>query len=890
MDRKNQVVSRVSRSHVQALLQSIRRKRPNASPIGIWVPELWADDQRDRMEVDGLEVMCCDSVLGIREQLLDCANRDLALVTPLSEHDLGLDVTSRLWRGRLFRVHNWRIVCDLMQVDAVDARLSNETWMADALLEAFSRQTATRLPGRVLDRDTAWHVLCRAFLGWETVRPDAVTLCRWARDPEEVARFADTPPDFQEHLSNWLETSAGSVAKPMIAALRHGFGGDLLPLGLLNDVLFGEGTPVQEELARAVVRIEERFLGGSHLSVQAGLAWAAAAKTAMGDSFEHQQQQWIRKAQEILEELELAEFAYHSDMLVSSFEQRLESFSDSLCESLDQPKATVKPVAAAYGFLENHKMSGIQDVRMRRARMALRGLAYLKQKPIARNRFDDVLADFCDAGGHVDWVRRYLALGESNPRVSQGYGRLLAALDDRRESQNQAFGSVLADAQEVLKTNSQRILLEDVLDEIVGPVATHLPVLLLVLDGMSLGDCREILNELHARGFSQLVPNHAERARPGISPFPTVTQVARTSLFCGTLKPGSAADEKQGFASHSALLAACRGGSKPELFHKGQLTEPGRRSLNAELYEKLTDSKSRVIGIVLNAIDDHLNKSDQLESRWDLNSIPLLQQILEAAQVGNRAVILASDHGHVLDRGTTLTSIPDAGERYRAPTDDVHSFEMMLTGPRVIAPQNRIVVPWSERVRYKAKKNGYHGGISPQEVVVPLVVVKTTAKMELPDWREARFPEPDWWAMESAPDLTEVPVKPKKRKKTIAQPLQPSLFEPTEMPDVATAAEHWVERLFASGIFQEQKSTMGRTCPSEDKIRRCLLALDDRGGSMTLAALEKAMDLPSLRMTGFLSAMRRLLTLDGYPALETQMQTRIVTLNLDKLKTQFGLT
>ena len=44
-----------------------------------------------------------------------------------------------------------------------------------------------------------------------------------------------------------------------------------------------------------------------------------------------------------------------------------------------------------------------------------------------------------------------------------------------------------------------------------------------------------------------------------------------------------------------------------------------------------------------------------------------------------------------------------------------------------------VVMPWSEKVRYASRKNGYHGGATPQEVVVPLCVFSTSPCLE--GWR-----------------------------------------------------------------------------------------------------------------------------------------------------------
>ena len=51
-----------------------------------------------------------------------------------------------------------------------------------------------------------------------------------------------------------------------------------------------------------------------------------------------------------------------------------------------------------------------------------------------------------------------------------------------------------------------------------------------------------------------------------------------------------------------------------------------------------------------------------------------------------------------------------------------------IQGQRVAVEGHRLIAPWSERVRYGMMKNGYHGGLTPQEMVVPIVVLSGTDK------------------------------------------------------------------------------------------------------------------------------------------------------------------
>ncbi len=162
----------------------------------------------------------------------------------------------------------------------------------------------------------------------------------------------------------------------------------------------------------------------------------------------------------------------------------------------------------------------------------------------------------------------------------------------------------------------------------------------------------------------------------------------------------------------------------PILFHNNRLTEPGGNELAANLRQELTSEKRKIIGVVVNAVDDHLLKGGQLNVPWDLKHIPVLEHLLYAARDAGRAVIMTADHGHLLDRQTIQRQPADptsAGDRYRSANGAPEANELMVSGSRVIS--GKIIAPWSERVRYSMKKHGYHGGLTPQECVVPCRVL-----------------------------------------------------------------------------------------------------------------------------------------------------------------------
>ena len=158
-------------------------------------------------------------------------------------------------------------------------------------------------------------------------------------------------------------------------------------------------------------------------------------------------------------------------------------------------------------------------------------------------------------------------------------------------------------------------------------------------------------------------------------------------------------------------------------------------------------------------MDDHLAKSEQLHLSWRVESVRLFPTILTEAHAAGRAIVLTSDHGHVLEAdGVKLAG--DAEGRWRSAASPAKELEIEIEGSRVQAAtgQKRIVVPWSETVRYGSKKNGYHGGVSLQEAVVPVGVFVGPGE-ELDGWERVTVSCPSWWFAEQAgPTRIDVPA------------------------------------------------------------------------------------------------------------------------------------
>ena len=57
---------------------------------------------------------------------------------------------------------------------------------------------------------------------------------------------------------------------------------------------------------------------------------------------------------------------------------------------------------------------------------------------------------------------------------------------------------------------------------------------------------------------------------------------------------------------------------------------------------------------------------------------------------------------------------------------------------------DEVVLAWSERLRYASKRNGYHGGCSPQEALVPVASYRHGPRMD-EGWYGSDEAPPIWW-------------------------------------------------------------------------------------------------------------------------------------------------
>ena len=727
--------------HLARQVERLCDRFPDTRVIGFHA-DRWLGGDSIEINDDTFSVRVCASPLAVSEQLSGLAEDDrLIVLTPLTDADLGLDVLARFARRRLLHPETWQLVRDAYGVVAVDPRIPMQSWMADALLDARPERRAAR--ASTLDADTAWAHLLRHHLGLPSGNPDVNAIVTWSTEPRNAGRFEKLAAPLAEAVKSRLGDSAGRLGALLAEGIAAGHSKELLPIGLVCDVLFDAGSDERgPALVQAAARLEP-LLGGSSVEPGRGLEWAAASRAVLRSLSQERRNDWLGRAETLLANLKAEAYSERSSVLPSGFRSRLARFAAAATAALHGPKA-LESAEGAYRRVREHATFEELGGRARHLEMAMRlvrGLHRTRRHPKALAR---MMAHHVEEGAFEDWARRHLLGGDEHPDVGAMFGALHRAVRERREDRNRRFAEAVR-TRLTGRAATDIVPIESCLARVVVPLAKSRPVLVLVLDGMDAGVFRELGESLEERGWRR-------QRGPGpdavLAVLPTITECSRMALLSGEVMQGSGATEKSAFAKHPGLVGASRSGRPPLLFHKADLSEGAAEGLAAPVREALGDDRRRIVGVILNAVDDHLSKSEQMRIAWRVDSIKLLPAILMEAHKAGRAVVLTSDHGHVMEADGI--KLPSDGEgRWRSAALPATEAEIEIEGARVRAAtgQERIVLPWSEAVRYGSKRNGYHGGVTLQEAVVPVGVYVGPGET-LDGWEPAPLTYPPWWNAE----------------------------------------------------------------------------------------------------------------------------------------------
>jgi hypothetical protein len=819
------------------------------------------------MDVDSRtwHVKACRSVLELREALANRGDSPLVILTSVEHSALLPDVTARLVKRRLFQVDAWEPVLRAFGAQRIDARLSNHAWLADVLLEGTPAEGYPRVASGTLDVTTAWRWAAGALVGIDAAAPDLRSLLEWTLEGAVLARWAAVPGERSAQLSRWLLDVIGPPAELPLALLKSGNGKDAVPIGLACGVLFsGEGEP-SGVLGAAAVRLEQ-WTGGLTVSAARGIALAREAERLLATlqaSGGDRAPMLAARAEEILRSLGAEAEAWRSRWIPAGFTQRLNRFADALAEVVrgEDPLPALSRALQALHALRDHAAAANDEERAARAEHALRLARYQQAgAPESAASFSDAVAAYARDHAFADIARYALYASEPHPKLAAAVADIAERVAARREAFTFQFADLAKGWFEAPAESAGLVPVERLLTSVVAPLAVHGPVLLLVIDGMSAATAESLGESIARRGWVQVVPADAPERLAALPALPSVTEVCRTSLFSGVLKTGTASDERAGFVIHPALVALSHPDLPPIVFHKASLGAAAELELGVA--SAIANQEQRIVAAVINAIDDHLLKDDLVRPKWTTEYVPVIGALCDAARVAGRRLVITADHGHVLDLKLTERVAGGGSDRYRTDPTPPRPGEVVVTGGRVLTQDGRVVVAASERLRYCGRKNGYHGGISPQEMVVPLLLFAAEGRVPT-GYREVFPARPDWWDLDAPLRAVPQPTAP------AAKTGMPLFDVPAERRLVVarTTDPWWLEAMLRSDVLAAQRRRATRAALADERLRALLSAMVARGGRMTLSGLAERLGIPAGRISSTIAAASQLLNFDGYQVL-----------------------
>lgn len=893
---------------VRSLIGALTKRHTRGGVLGIQARLEWGGGSRD-FSVDGraVHVALCRSALSVRVAL---AGHDpsgwLVIVTDRTDDDLGLGITARLAGRRLRNADPWEPVQAGFGANRIDNRLvGHGRGGRDVALGLLLATPPGGWPPAPAGALTAGHAFgaVTGLLGMDGSGAagspvDATAILSWSARDDADRRIADLRARAGDPLVravlDWCADQAGPVGSAWRDLLGTGRAADLVPLGL---VITAVVATLPGSGPRALL---SRELGIAALPPDAVLAaWVGDAqdvvRTLLADD-DAAAGRLLTRADAVLDHLDATAYVEVSDVLDRSLRQRWTALGRALhaaAAGADNRAATSGPdsalvpadrmmaVESAWSAAGRHLLAARRSV-SDRAEAGVRLARWLAaptaawSSSVRRHREEDAWVDRAVA---TAWV------GVGDEQLAQGLRTVLAAVRLRRDAHDRAFASALAGGS---RPAADAVPIEDLLARHVLPLAAdrdggHTPVLLVVADGMSASNAVRITEELvHPHeGWLEYFAAGAGGPLSAVSALPSVTEFSRTSLLCGRITAGEQRTERHGFDD------LCRAhGVTGRLFHKKPLdTSEGGYALSHDVAAAVDDtSGTALVACVLNTIDDALDRSDPGGTDWTSAAVKHLGPLLDRARRAGRVVVLTSDHGHVVERrdGHVAPGALSAGNRWRPisglpPTDE----EIEVSGPRVVTDGNAAILAVDERLRYSAMKAGYHGGASPAEVVIPVVLL--AAGRPPSQWRDAVPQTPAWWRT-----VEPSPVEPAPKAPVVgAVPGAPTLFDDVDMPEPPVA--DLVRQVMGSATYRQQAGRAKHRQVADRQIEALLAAcLAAPDGALDDEAASRTLGISVAQLAGATGQVQRLLNVEQYPVLSRDTERRTIVLDEALLREQFG--
>jgi len=874
-----------------------------------------------------IRVLPVRSEIELREKMPALEQDDdvrVAFLVPWT-HDIPLDLAGRFaFHGRVRKIGKASRLRALFGVSEVDDD-AQKSALAGYLLRPTSvaryplgesRLTIEAMWSTWLQAD--WRLDTRGGLALDTLLAFVAVDGRGPRFVEEMSR--PEAGAVRAELLTWIERTLGPCGRVLWSAWEEGRGRRAMELALLFEPL----AKSPHAGVRMWVKTQARDLlrNGKDAEIVAvtealgrevGSAYRLLERTITATELRG----IARAADELVVEAEVEASLGDSPRLPSAWTQRLDALGEALrVGSTTLTADAARAAARALRALESHAFFKDDEQKsvLKRAEMAVRLLAWLVARPDLKLEPSNTPHGDAEAlgrwyaleGGYVDRARHSARGSEQGP-FGRGIEIVVAAADAARTDLDRRFAKSLSAWIESGQPATQVVPIHDAVKRIAvrfleGDDARRLVVLL--LDGMAWAQATEILESLGGRAapWGPLAWHVQRDTRIGESPvpvvfaaLPTITDVSRSSFFAGkTLGPGAklTTPDPDHWAAHAQVKKLVPPTDVPRLLLRGEgRTKAGGAS--QEALSLVADPNRRIVALVLNAIDDSLKGSHEIRQAWDVESIASLPDLLEKAREHGRAVLLASDHGHVsADRLQKVPAAsPPLGARWRAwpsPNAEVAANEVGFSGPRVYAPPGAhgVVLLADDASCYVGSTHaGEHGGATLSEVVAPCVLIgcgDSDAVTKDPGQEVQATLVPLWWHFDVADPVVVAEPAPKpvskKPPKNEGQLKLPSIIPEAPKPAAVTASA------FAGSAVLKARAPATKEREQAVEAVEILLA---RGPVMASDAFGASMRYLPFRVGGLISKLQEVLNLDGYEVIRYDPGTRQVHLDRVKLAQLF---
>jgi hypothetical protein len=965
-------VPQLGREEIIAFLdrhyQSVRSQRALVALYGTG-----AADTVQHERFGSFEIAPVRSELDLREQMARIEDRDarIAFLVPWLP-ELPLDLAGRfsgngkIWRiGRDARLYQLFGVTEheagVMQSPLVTYLLAGRP--SDRLRVGGGRLTTARMweawLGRIWSVEVEGGVALDTLLGWAALDGRGAEFALAMQGPGARPGAAEVRAALLGHLAEHL----GPAGPVVWRAWERGAGRAVLEHAVLFEVL-ARATGADDAVAGAgAVWIKQamRGLAGSDADEAALVAMAEALGYGAGPALRYVERRageaearaLVKAADARVDVSELRAALRTSQRLPSSWSQRLATLGQVLREGAQTPTAErVARAAALLRALEGHALFKDQEQTpvVQRAEMAVRLLAWMAGGEDARRApgvtdhadVENLGRWYVEDGGYVDWARRW-ARGSAEGDFGAGVQAVVAAADALRCALDRRFARALVAWYRAGRPARQVVPIEDAVTRVAVKFldeASERRLLVLLLDGMAWAQAVELMDTMAHRSspWGPLAWHRSARGRVGdgqvypviLAAVPTSTDVSRAAFFAGKTMaagplPGTDRDVER-WRDHRGVSKYFTGADHARVLLRSE-GHVADGSASREALQLIGDPERRVVALVINAIDASLKGDAQERNRWGVDDIKSLPEILERARAAGRAVLMASDHGHV--PADLLQSVtpngPRGGARWRpwdGPGDTVSEDEVVFgaTDARdAWRPKGAagVVLLADDRHRYGGGASaGEHGGATLAEVVAPCLLIGCEDTPGVHDDAGQAVTTafvPPWWYYEvpagmaaagmaaGAADVTapgSAPIAAAGSEGTRAEPAPAE--RQLELPQILPTSASAAPAAPAAGMAEPDMSSAFARCEvlqarAANVVRRkqvvqAVSLLLGRSGLLSIDAFARAMGEPVYRAEGLISRLQEVLNVDGYQVLRLDRTSRHVHLDRSKLEQQFEVS